>query len=582
MATEKEPATETMGSRLRLPSSSLLNRIFHFQNGPQDTKAVSREWQPTGSLHRVVNERKAFSHVSVSDKSTSPLQSTDSTAISRPIGTLEWFFKRLGDKAIAANREHAAFFTVLQVRFPSQVANAEDYISKAWEVVGRRFPAIRAEISPPDQADPHNRTRFAVRPFDIHSFRNTFSTHPGCPNVDELFADSSPIRSTATCYWLPSPGQIVLRTAHWRADGFGQILLTDVFMSTLASIVQKGLEAPLDDSLTRQPMDAPITPGLEDLIRKYVKDPPADPADADILMDTLVNGRQSIAIPTRPGSEGAVATKCSRAGIRMNAESTAELTRACREQGVSVTSALNAAIIRATARYPQAPEADAYVIFAPVDLRGPLIAAGAQECTQPTGTYVSGLPLRIDGVVKHLENGESVPGKSFDTLSEELSAFYSQDLLNYRRPGDTSGKTVSLLQLADPYLEKMTDFFATFPAPGCPYPKTPVISSLGKMDGLVKREYPSGEDEDASSSSSKLHVTDFWVGIENSTPMITFHPWSWADELTLSAAWNESFYSKEIVVDAFEKIMEELGEGLKMDKMSYRVVTSCHDTSGQV
>ncbi|KAI1755459.1 hypothetical protein F4782DRAFT_538461 [Xylaria castorea] len=556
--------------------SSLLNRIFPFQNEVQDANPVSKEWQPTGSPHRVVNERKAFSPVSL----------TDSTAISRPMGTLEWFFKRLGDKASAANREHAAFFTVLQVRFPSQVTNPEDYISRAWEVVGRRFPAVRAEISPPDQADPHNRVRFAVRPFDGHSFRKTFSTHPGCPNVDVLFADSSPIQSTATCYWLPSPGQIVLRTAHWRADGFGQILLTDVFMSTLASILQKGLDAPLDDSLTRQPTDAPITPGLEDLIRKYVKDPPADPADADILMDTLANGGQSIAIPTIPGSEGAMATKCSRAGIRMNAESSAELTRACRAKGVSVTSALNAAIIRATARYPQAPGADAYVIFAPVDLRGPLIAAGAQECTQPTGTYVSGLPLRIEGVVgRRLESGESVPGKSFDTLADELSAFYSQDLLRYRRPGDTSGKTVSLLQLADPYLEKMTDFFATFPAPGCPYPKTPVISSLGKMDGLVKREYPGGEDDDvssSSSSSSKLHVTDFWVGIENATPMITFHPWSWADELTLSAAWNESFYSKEIVVDALEKIMEELGEGLKMDKVSYRVVTSCHDTSVQV
>ncbi|KAI0442181.1 hypothetical protein F4803DRAFT_575765 [Xylaria telfairii] len=584
MATDKQPTANTITSRLlRWHSSPFLNRIFHFQNGDRDAKAIATERQPTGASRQAINEKKPFSRVPVSEKITPPSQLVDSNAVSRPMGTLEWFFKRLGDKATAANREHAAFFTVLQIQFPSHVTNAEDYIARAWEVVGRRYPALRAEICPPDTANPQNRARFAVRPFDIHSFRNTFSTHPGCPNVDALFADSSPIRSTATCYWLPSPGQIVLRTAHWRADGFGQVLLTDVFMSTLASIVQNGLNAPLSDSFTRQPTDAPITPGLEDLIRKYVKDPAGEPADADILMDTLMNGGQSIAVPTRPNSEGALATKCSRAGIRMNAESSAELTSACRAQGVSVTSALNAAIIRATARYPQAPEADSYVIFAPVDLRGPLIEAGAQECTQPTGTYVSGLPLRIEGVVKHLENGESVPGKSFNTLADELSAFYSQDLLNYRRPGDDSGKTVSLLQLADPYLEKMTDFFGTFPAPGCPYPKTPVISSLGKMDGLVKREYAGGEDDDASpsSSSSKIHVTDFWVGIENATPMITFHPWSWAGELTLSAAWNESFYSKEIVVDALEKIMEELGEGLKMDKVSYRIVTSCRDTSVQ-
>ncbi|KAI0476825.1 hypothetical protein F4859DRAFT_521406 [Xylaria cf. heliscus] len=576
-----------MISRPHSQSTQVPHRLFHFQQGAQHVKPVSIEAQPAGSPRPARNEKRAFSHVSASEKGAPPSQLAGSITVSRPMGTLEWFFKGLRDKAAAANREHAAFFTVLQVRFPPHVVNVEEHIARAWEVVGRRFPAIHAEVSPPEEGDPNNRSRVVVRPSDIHSLRDSFSIHPGCPNVDALFADFSPIRSTTTCYWLPSPGQIVIRNSHWRSDGFGQILLTDAFMSTLASVLETGLDVPLDDSLTQQPTDIPIAPTLEDLIRKYVKDEPADPADADILMDAYVNGGQSIAVPTLPGSDGALATKSSRAGIRMNAESTAELARACRAQGASVTSALNAAIIRATARYPQAPGADAYVIFAPVDLRASLIAAGAVECARlPAGVYVSGLPLRIEGVVKHLPDGATAPGKSFDMLADELSAFYSQDVLRYRRPGDDddSGRTANLLQLADPYMERMTELFESFPAPGCPFPKTPVISSLGKMDGLVKQEYPpAGQDEDPlSESESKLRLTDFWFGIENSTPMITFHPWSWADELTLSASWNDTFYSKEIVVDALEKIMEELGEGLKMDKVSYRVVTSCHDTSVKV
>lgn len=502
------------------------------------------------------------------------IQLADAGTLSRPIGTLEMFFKRLGEFAVSANREHAAFFTVVQLRFPSEVINPEDYIARAWEVVGRRFPALRAEVSPPDAANPQGPSGFTVRPFNKESFKSSFSIHPDAANVDELFAAPSPMRSTATCYWLPKPGQIILRTSHWRADGFGQILLTDVFMTTLANIIERGLDGPLDESLTELPLEGAITPGLEDLIRKYSTDSPADAdaeveaADADILMDQLMNGGRSIALPTIPGSEGAPATTCSRAGIRMSAESSDELSRACRAQGVSVTSALNAAIIRATARYPQEPDTDAYVIFAPVDLRAPLIAAGAHECAQPTGTYVSGLPLRIEGVVARLEGGESAPGKTFTALADELSAFYSQDLLRYRRPGAGDGeKTVNLLRLADPYLERMAEFFATFRAPGCPYPKTPVISSLGKMDGLVKRGY------EYAGGAARLEVTDFWVGIENATPMVTFHPWSWADELTLSAAWNDSFYSTEIVVGALEKIMEELGEGLNMEHVSYRIVS---------
>ncbi|KAI3333403.1 hypothetical protein F4824DRAFT_513313 [Ustulina deusta] len=567
--TTKKPIMSSMTSRLRLQPGLFFRRIFNLQHRTRDTKLDSTECLP------IIDEKQTLPRVS--EKSTPLSQLADSSIVSRPMGTLENFFQRLAEAGASANREHAAFFTVLQVRFPSQVVKPEDHIARAWEVVGRRFPALRSEISPPEDGDSQKRSRITIRPFDKHDFQSTFSVHPDCPNVDVLFAAPSPVESTAKCYWLPGPGQIVLRTSHWRTDGFGQVLLTDAFMSTLADIIQRGVDAPLDEDDSSLTQQAPITPALEDLIRKYVKEPPSEAAEADILMDTYANGGKSIAIPTRPGSDGAVASTCSRAAIRMSAESSSELSHACRAQGVSVTSALNAAIIRATARYPQDAEADSYVIFAPVDLRAPLIAAGAQECARPEGVYVSGLPLRIAGVVKHLETtGESVPGKSFGGLADELSAFYSQDLLRYKRPGDDdAAKTVSLLQVAEPYLERMTELFAGFPAPGCPFPKTPVISSLGKMDGLIKREYPC----DDGDSDAKVRVTDFWVGIENATPMITFHPWSWGDELTLSAAWNETFYSREIAVDALEKIMEELGEGLKMEPVSYRVVTACCDSS---
>ncbi|KAI0874784.1 hypothetical protein GGS24DRAFT_500502 [Hypoxylon argillaceum] len=65
--------------------------------------------------------------------------------------------------------------------------------------------------------------------------------------------------------------------------------------------------------------------------------------------------------------------------------------------------------------------------------------------------------------------------------------------------------------------------FAAFPVPGCPYPKTPVITSRGKIDGLIKRDYV-----------------------------------------------NVSFYSKETAVGALENSIEELGDGLKMDRVDYR------------
>ncbi|KAJ2978451.1 hypothetical protein NUW58_g7494 [Xylaria curta] len=192
MATEKKPIVLTMTSRLRSRSNVFLNRLFKLHHGSRDIKPASSEWQPTDSPNRVIRRKKTFPGVVVPEKGTLPSQPVDTTTYSRPIGTLEWFFKRLGDKASSANREHAAFFTVLQLEFPPHIINAEDYIARAWEVIGRRFPALRAEISPPDEDDTHQRSRVTVRPFNKHNFRGTFTVHPDCPNVDVLFGTASP------------------------------------------------------------------------------------------------------------------------------------------------------------------------------------------------------------------------------------------------------------------------------------------------------------------------------------------------------------------------------------------------------
>ncbi|KAI1760615.1 hypothetical protein GGR53DRAFT_525929, partial [Hypoxylon sp. FL1150] len=498
-----------------------------------------------------------------------------SGTFSRPLGTLENFFSHIGQIEDRSNREHTSFFTALQVRFPPTLTNVDGYIMRAWEEVGRRFPALRAEISSPNELGRYKESMITVQPWNRSDFRASFSVHRNCPNVDVLFSTASPRRTTATCYWLPDPGQIVIWTAHWRTDGFGLILLAETFLSTLADSLQTGLDASLDDDCIEHPLSLP--PSLEDLVHKYAQVTPDAAADADDLVKIFVDGGRSVGIPTRPGASAATPTVCERAAIRMNTEDSARLVNACRSRGVSVTSAINAALIRATARFPQDPGADSYVFFAPVNLRGPLITAGAQECSQPTGNYVSGLPLRVDGVVTHLEDGSSVPSKSFGDLAQELGALYSQDITRYRRPGKTGARAVNLLQLTQPYIESMGNIFSRFPSPGCPFPTTPVISSFGRMDGMIRREY--GGSGDGTTGLSKLHVTDFWVSCDCARPMITFNPYSWSGVFTLSAAWDDSYYSKAFVVDVLEKTMAELTEGLEMGQVCYRITNGCYDDS---
>ncbi|KAI0889002.1 uncharacterized protein GGS22DRAFT_152891 [Annulohypoxylon maeteangense] len=547
-------------SRLIPHKTPLLKRIFHTM--PKQFRAVStvRQVEPHP------NNRESIRPSHITTKGTLPKQSG---SFSRPLGALEKMTESISEVRGSTNREHTAFFTIVQVRFPPTLTNMEEYIASAWEEVGRQFPVLRAEASPPNKSDSHKQPMITLKSWNESNFRTSFSAHPDCPNVDVLFSAPSPRRSTATCHWLPDPGQIVIRTSHWRTDGFGLVLLAEAFLSTLANKLQTGLDVHLDNDLTEPPLTVPST--LEDLVQMYVRGPQGEASDADELAKIFVDGGRSIGFPTRPGADTAAPSVCGRAALRIDAENTANLVNACRAQGVSVTSALNAAVIRTTARFPQDPGADSYVFFAPVDLRGALIAAGAQGCSQPAGNYVSGMPLRIDGVAKQLENGDSMPSKSFGELAHELRAIYSQDITRYKRPGEAGAKTLSLLQLTEPYIEKMTELFSMFPSPGCPFPRTPVISSFGKMDALIKKEYCGSSD--GATDAPKLYVTDFWVSCDCATPMIIFNPYSWCGEFTLLAAWDDSYYSREFVIDILKKTIAELSEGLEMGQLPYRITT---------
>lgn len=511
----------------------------------------------------------------------------------RPAGTLERHFNSISKLKGLVNREHASPFMVLQLRFPSTITtNAEDYIARAWTETGRQYPALRAQISGLTKSD----TMVTVSPWHESGFRDTFSTHAECADVNALFsAASAPKRKnySATCHWLPRPGQVVISTSHWCTDGLGFALLADAFLSTLAKLLQTGLHhAKLNDDATTQPPPSAAPPTLEDLVRKHVPKTTSNAAadaDADALAKVFTDGGRSIGLPTRPGTDTATPSQAVHTAIRLDAADTAKLAHACHEQAISVTSALNAALIRTTARFHQTeePGADAYVMFAPVDLRGPLLAAGAAACARPTGSYISGMPLRVNGVAKTLANGDCVPAKSFGELCAELSAIYSQDVQRLTIPSgaaaavEGSDKTVNLLQLTEPYVERISALFSSFAAPGCPFPRTPVISSLGKIDMLIKPEYGGNhKDEDEEEevllndttppSTLRLHVTDFWISCDCASPMIALFAYTWGGEFTVSASWDESYYSREFAFDVLEKVVAELGEGLNVGEFQCR------------
>lgn len=485
------------------------------------------------------------------------------------MGTLENLFNDLGEVDGPINREHTAFFTVLQLRFPTTAAHLEASLARAWMEVGQLYPVLRAQVTSPPGLRHHRKATVTLTSLSDSEFRNSFSIHRDCPNVDVLFSVPSPRSTTATCHWLPGPGQVVIRTAHWRTDGFGLVLLADAFLSALAKVLGNMLNTPAQDEELKKCPTLPST--LEDLVSVHVPGSEDVLEDSSSLVRIFLDGGKSIGLPTRPGASKAAPTICERAAVRMSSEESEALIRACRTRGISVTSAVNAAVIAVTARFPQDSGADSYVIFAPADMRGPLIKLGARECLQPTGNYVSGIPLRVDGVVGRSDTGGKVTtGKSFDDLACELSEIYSQDVVHFKRPGRPDEKSLNLLQSSEPYIRGVSKLFAMSSSPGCPFPKTPVVSSFGKMDTFIKKEYVISDNEDGL---SRLEVCDFWVGCDCATPMMIFNPYTWGGRFTILSAWDDSYYSKEFAQNVLAKVMEELIEGLDLGNAPYRTMS---------
>ena len=135
---------------------------------------------------------------------------------SRPLGTLERFFKMLADAGKPLNREHWTVHASMRLSFqsPPPDDNSEfDIVSslrRAWQALYLQHPALGATISESDGDMPH---LTMVLP-DIDAWtNNTFAVIHDYHSAIALFSSlhSTP---TATCYWIPSSSELVIRSSH--------------------------------------------------------------------------------------------------------------------------------------------------------------------------------------------------------------------------------------------------------------------------------------------------------------------------------------------------------------------------------
>ncbi|KAF2965287.1 hypothetical protein GQX73_g8294 [Xylaria multiplex] len=498
--------------------------------------------------------------------SSTTLSSTSIKGFSRPLGNLEGFFKSLSDSGKPLNREHWVIHFVLSLKFPPFVTDPIPHLQYAWEILRLRHPTLGAILQEPESNN--SRGSLSVGPLNIREWTdNTFIVCPEYADADQLFSTLYPT-PTATCYWLPTSCEFVIRSSHWRIDGVGMASLGHEFMTTLAKVVTTNAGAPARDLFLTELLSSPssVPPSLEDLAiaQSHSKSGEGDPileAGADELVSIFLRGVPSIGLPTRdPSTAGTVPGPSARVMTSLDVEKTTQVSAACRKMDIKVTSAVHAAIVRVTARFPQHPLCKSYAAFVPVDLRRALdktATTHTKNVSKVVGLYFSGLPLCVENVFT----------KSFEEVAQDLATVYGRDLSRFWSPrpsaetqtGDLEGKTIGLLDLAEPYVRRTTALFNSPVPEGLPPVQTPDLSSLGRMESSIKKEY--ADESNDPNGNRKVEVIDFWVGTEMLTRNVQFHVWSWDGSLRLGASFNTSFYDKGFVAEVMQGVIAELLDG---------------------
>ncbi|KAI8951069.1 hypothetical protein F4801DRAFT_578807 [Xylaria longipes] len=485
------------------------------------------------------------------------------SSLGRPLGTLEVFFKTLADQGKPLKREHWTIYLAMTLEFPSCLQDPVSYLKCAWQVMRLRHPELEAFVAPGQStSDSNSRPRLVPSDLDLNAWaKNTFHVFEEYSCADETFS-SLYATSTPACHWLPASSQLVIRASHWRTDGVGMALLGNNFMTALATAIHTGHE-PLVVARTlgisasyTGPASIPST--LEEMARTQScnrdlhgdEESPILAAGADSLVAEFLKGVPSIGLPTIADSETAVPSWSDRTARALDANATLRISSVCRNLGFTVTSAVHAAIVRATATFPQHPLAKSYAAFVPVDLRQTL----GGSATQAIGLYFSGLPACIDSSL--LQQGAA----SFELIARQLGSVYRRDHARFWRPSENSSEDeyLSLLDLVESYVQRTTKLFSAPVPDNFPLVQTPDLSSLGKMERYIQPQYCFEDGQKV------VKVVDVWMGTEMLNRSIQFHVWSWKGSLNLAASFNTSFYDKSFVAGVVDLIIEDLLAGCKV------------------
>lgn len=399
-------------------------------------------------------------------------------------------------------------------------------LRSAWKALRYEFPGLAVALR-----DENTKTYEIPTTESVEAWVQETFVVQRTSQLDDIIA-SYPPKDTPTLYFFPDSSTVLLLVSHWRIDALGTCMLLDRLFTLVAA------EAAVPQPELRLTDLERISPPIEDAVgAPSIEESSQNPALEQFARQSIKDHHEiAVNAGGLPFKVASSAERPSRAAITLSRSSTTTLMNACRERGITVTSAVHAALadtyfaLNATAEPPPSNYACVMAVNMRDRLRPPY--NGPQHAVQ---TYVTGVTPSVDR--------ES----SFEEKARHLTSYYK----SWYSEEFTQAMRLTTKYHSDAMLNRPP------PVPGAPAPKPPssvTLSSLGVVEKYLQQQHVGG--------SESVTVTDFQFGVAMMTREILLYVWTFDGRLRLSANYNDAYHDKEEILDFLNFIRLDLEKEL--------------------
>ena len=448
-----------------------------------------------------------------------PWQQITKNTYSRPIGENEKFIKLIGDPGHAINREHWAINSIAKVEIKGRLDDTiTSQLRKAWGHLRFHHPSLAA------YPDGDNLIYKVPAPNELQDWvERTFWIAHGAMSAAQVISTLKPDES-ATLIFIPTSGELLGHTAHWRTDGVGVLLLMDALLKLA---VEKDLGEPSDLPWGQEVKR--LAPSIEDAANVPKELNQNQQALGRALVGTFALAEGAVGIPFSASIPRGTGSAIS----ILSPNQTKDLVNAVKGKNISVTAAVHASIAFANWKLADNNRRNQhYTSTVRFSLR-PYLPEPFSSPAYASGLYTTGWMEKVE------------PTRSWDEIATYFDGLYKR------------GISSDYLRAHREYAKGLGDMLRSLPS-DLPPASDVDISSIGVAEDLIRREY--------GSDDWGLEVKAVSVGVEMLTPQAVCFVWTFRDQLNLNVVYNEAFHEREQMQQFVETVKSILLSQLGLEE----------------